>query len=98
MSDHYLRLTNHNIFNNVAHDRLHEFLSPYADYLAEREIELSPGPISEQNREKIRNALRRPDDDTPRSLLQSAHFVNDLCNEHSMEKLLDRIDGLAAKF
>lgn len=98
MSNHYLRLTNHNIFNNVAHDRLHAFLAPFAEYLADRKIELKPGPISEQSREQIRIALRRPDDDTPRVLLQSAHFVNDLCNEHSMEKLLDRIDGLAAKF
>ena len=84
MSNHYLRLTNHNIFNNVAHDRLHAFLAPFAEYLADRKIELKPGPISEQSREQIRIALRRPDDDTPRALLQSAHFVNDLCNEHSM--------------
>ncbi|MEO1615575.1 MAG: hypothetical protein AAFV88_06985 [Planctomycetota bacterium] len=98
MSDHYLRLTNHNIFNNASHGRLHAFLAPFADYLATRGIELPPGPIDEESREQIRVVLRQPDDDTPRALLLSAHFVNDLCTENGMEKLLDRIEGLAEKF
>ena len=98
MSDLYLRLTNQNFFSNVAYRRLHEFLSPFADYLRTRGINLPSGPIGEDMREQIRIALRHPDDDTPRKLLQSAHFVNDLCTERGMEKLLDRIDGLAEKF
>lgn len=98
MSDHYLRLTNHNIFNNASHERLHAFLAPFADYLATRGIEIPPGPIDEESREQIRRVLRQPDDDTPRALLKTAHFVNDLCTENCMEKLLDRIEGLAEKF
>ncbi|TWU39360.1 hypothetical protein [Novipirellula artificiosorum] len=98
MSDHYLRLTHHNIFKNVAHERLHEFLAPFADYLATRGIKLPRLAIDDKWREEVRLILRQPDDGTPRTLLQSAHFVNDLCTESCMEKLLDRIDGLAAKF
>jgi hypothetical protein len=98
MSDLYLRLTNQNFFSNVAYRRLYEFLSPFADYLRTRGINLPRGPIGDDMREQIRIALRHPDDDTPRKLLQSAHFVNDLCTERGMEKLLDRIDGLAEKF
>ena len=98
MSDLYLRLTNQNFFNNVADRRLHEFLSPFTDYLATRSVKLKSGPIDDDLRERIRLALRHPDDDTPRKLLQAAHFVNDLCTERGMEKLLDRIDGLAEKF
>ncbi|TWU38663.1 hypothetical protein Q31b_37410 [Novipirellula aureliae] len=98
MSDLYLRLTHHNIFNSVSHERLHEFLAPFADYLEIRDVKLPQGAIDEKCRDSVRLILRQPDDDTPRALLQSAHFVNDLCTEYCMEKLLDRIEGLAAEF
>ena len=86
MSDLYLRLTNQNFFSNVAYRRLHEFLSPFADYLRTRGINLPSGPIGDDMREQIRIALRHPDDDTPRKLLQAAHFVNDLCTERGNGK------------
>jgi hypothetical protein len=74
---------------SIAHNRLIEFLQPFATYLADRGLALPSGNGTEIDYGKLSTILMNPDEKTPLELADALYYVHEMATPGEMDRLLE---------
>ncbi|HER25763.1 MAG TPA: hypothetical protein ENI69_01500 [Rhodospirillales bacterium] len=73
----------------IAHNRLVEFLQPFATYLVDRGLTLPSGNGAEIDYGKLSMILMSPDENTPSELADALYYVHEMATRGEMDVLLE---------
>lgn len=74
---------------SIAHERLVAFLTPFAAYLAERELVLPDGTGDEIDYGLLSSILMSPDEKTPPTMADALYFICEMSTTDEMDRLLE---------